>query len=88
LFERIYLQFANVKLTILIIKSASHLSLNVTFKILKKINNKFALFQKEFIKKFDFIVIINFVNNELSSFVRHQSLRNLLQKKRDFMQHF
>jgi len=63
------LQFANVKLIILIIKSALHLNLNVTFKILKRINNKFALLQKEFIKFFDFIIIIKLVNNKLSFFV-------------------
>ncbi len=86
-FGRACLQFADVKPTVLIVKSASHSSPSVTFEVLERMDDEFALLQKELMKFFGSIVMVNLVNSELSPPARHRPLRDLLRREGDSMQH-
>ena len=79
------MQFENIKFVVVIVKNVINLNLNSIFEILKILNIEFNLLQKNLKTFFDFIIMLNFINNELFLFTRYYFLKDLLRKKTNFI---
>lgn len=66
---------------VIIIKNDHEFSFNFIFDILKRINFRFNFLQRNLINAYFFVMILDLMNNQMSSLTRHRKLKKLIRRQ-------